>query len=112
MDRQPKSVLKAGLTAPWIDAAELLLVVEITSEDTADNDRIWKWQGYAAAGIPLYLLVDRWSRPAATRLFSAPEPADRKYQQAVMVPFGASILLPEPFDIEVDSSEFQPAHKR
>jgi Uma2 family endonuclease len=102
----PKAVMKAAASgsAPWIECDELMLAVEITSKYNADVDRTWKRKGYAVAGVPLYLLVDRWSRPAAMTLLSEPDGAD--YRQAVKVPFGERLVLPEPFGVEIDTSEF------
>lgn len=106
----PDSVLDADISSAWIESDNLLLAVEITSRRTAKVDRKEKREGYARGGVPFYLLVDRWSRPAAATLFS--EPAGKDYQQAVTVPFGESILLPEPFNVEIDSSRFRPGRKR
>jgi Uma2 family endonuclease len=102
----PKRVLRAADAASeaWLECDELLLVVEITSKHNADVDRTWKRKGYAAGGVPLYLLVDRWSRPAAMTLLSEPDGGD--YRKAVKVPFGERLLLPEPFGVEIDTSEF------
>ncbi len=49
-----------------IPGAVAELVVEVTSRSNARHDRITKPAAYATAGIPLYLLVDRWL-PAAPR---------------------------------------------
>ncbi|GAA2395735.1 hypothetical protein GCM10010420_21590 [Streptomyces glaucosporus] len=35
--------------------------VEITSPSNARHDRISEAAGYARAGVPLYLMVDRWA---------------------------------------------------
>ncbi|MFD3699937.1 Uma2 family endonuclease [Streptomyces sp. NPDC058646] len=42
----------------FIPAGAAELVVEITSKSNAVNDRVSKLKGYAAAGIPLHLLID------------------------------------------------------
>jgi Uma2 family endonuclease len=105
----PDSVLDADISSAWIESDNLLLAVEITSKKTAKIDRKEKREGYARGGVPLYLLVDRWSRPAEVTLFS--EPSGDDYQQAVRVPFGESITLPEPFNVEIDTSRFRPGRK-
>jgi Uma2 family endonuclease len=88
-----------------VDAGEALLVAEITSKSTAAQDRSDKLQGYAFAGVPLYLLIDRFDRPGPTMtLFSEPE--DGGYKRSVRVPFGDSIKLPEPFVTELHTSTF------
>jgi len=90
-----------------ISAEHALLVAEITSKDNADHDRKAKRWGYAHGPVPVYLLVDRWERPNPTvTLFSNPENGD--YAESIRVPFGKSIHLPEPFDVEIDTSLFPP----
>jgi Uma2 family endonuclease len=57
-----------------IPAALAELVVEVTSTSNARHDRVSKPAAYATAGIPLYLLVDRWAPggPTAT-LYGEPK---------------------------------------
>lgn len=57
-----------------IPAALAELVVEVTSKSNARDDRVSKPAAYATAGIPLYLLVDRWAPdgPTAT-LYGEPQ---------------------------------------
>lgn len=105
----PDSVLDADISSAWIESDNLLLAVEITSKRTAKVDRKEKREGYASGGVPLYLLVDRWSRPAVVTLFS--EPSGDNYQQVVRVPFGERIHLPEPFNVDIDTSRFRPGRK-
>ncbi|MCY9785781.1 Uma2 family endonuclease [Nocardiopsis sp. EMB25] len=88
-------------------AAEAILVVEVTSKSTAEKDRKAKLWGYAHAGIPLYLLVDRWDPQTGkgeVTLFSEPE--NGRYTSATKVPFGKEIHLPEPFGVTLDTAEF------
>ncbi|WP_354645014.1 Uma2 family endonuclease [Kitasatospora camelliae] len=80
-----------------IDAADILLAVEITSAGDARHDRTKKLWSYAHAPVPLYLLIDRFDEHGPTvTLFS--EPVNGAYQQAVRRPFGKPVALPEPFD--------------
>ncbi|MFE0041969.1 Uma2 family endonuclease [Streptomyces albireticuli] len=80
-----------------------LLVTEVTSESNGDTDRIVQRRRYAEYGAPLYLLVDRQERSCT--LFS--EPSDLGYTKSVGPhPFGTSITLPHPFDLDLDTSEF------
>lgn len=82
-----------------------LLVAEITSFSNAETDRKAKRWSYAHAGVPLYLLIDRFDEdgPAVT-LFS--DPVDGHYQHLVRIPFGEKISLPEPFGIDLDTGGF------
>jgi Uma2 family endonuclease len=90
-------------TDEWLLAAEHAeLVAEIVSPSNAGNDRVTKVRGYAASGVPIYLLIDpldRW-----VTLFS--EPAGECYQQMHRVPFGSSIELPMPYSGKLDTSVF------
>ncbi|WP_432155938.1 Uma2 family endonuclease [Streptomyces sp. bgisy153] len=86
----------------WSDAAGVLMVVEVTSHDsdTDRRDRIEKPDGYAAAGIPVYLLVDRDDRSVV--VFDAPEGGCYRHQEKL--PFGATVALPAPVDITLDTA--------
>src|SRR5882757_1893190 len=99
----PRSAVQPGGTT--VTAADILLAVEITSKSNANHDRKTKLWSYAHAPIPLYLLIDCFDPdgPHST-LFS--DPTDGKYRHASRIPFGESIALPEPFDIEIDTTDF------
>ena len=93
--------------SPEHAAEEAIFVVEVTSKSTARQDRGPKLWGYAHAGIPLYLLVDRWDPDGGggeVTLFSDPE--DGHYTSMTKVPFGKEIHLPEPFDLTLDTGDF------
>ncbi|MEW2549489.1 Uma2 family endonuclease [Streptomyces sp. NPDC047002] len=98
---------QAELAAPGhsIPADRAELVVEITSEANANHDRVAKVRGYAAAGVPLYLLLDSWhsARPTFT-LYG--EPADGTYRALLTGEFGEKLTLPEPFGCDIDTSAF------
>ncbi|MEU5614225.1 Uma2 family endonuclease [Streptomyces sparsogenes] len=82
---------------------QTLLVVEVTSDSNGDTDRIVKRRRYAEYRAPLYLLVDRQERTCT--LYS--KPGDLGYTEVHGPhPFGTPIRLPEPFDLELDTSEF------
>jgi Uma2 family endonuclease len=85
------------------DTAEL--VVEITSQSNANHDRISKPVGYAAAGVPLYLLIDRWA-PGGPTVTLYGEPNGNVYRVLHAGKFGDEIRLPEPFGLTLDTSIF------
>jgi Uma2 family endonuclease len=88
-----------------VSADRALLVAEITSFSDAETDRKMKRWSYAHAGVPLYLLIDRFDEDGpAVRLFS--DPVDGHYQHMVRIPFGEKISLPEPFGIDLGTSGF------
>ncbi|MGW2566547.1 Uma2 family endonuclease [Streptomyces sp. NPDC001537] len=100
----PRAALRRGKR---VHASEAELVVEVTSQSNANHDRIKKVHGYARAGAPLYLLLDPWhsGRPTAT-LYGEPE--DGTYRVLASVEYGEKLALPEPFNLEVDTSVFPP----
>ena len=84
----------------WIEPDGIALVVEVTSS-RPQRDRVAKRHGYARAGIPLYLLVDR--EEERVTLFGGPDGDD--YGHSDQVPFGKSLAIPEPFGVELDTSK-------
>jgi Uma2 family endonuclease len=85
----------------WADPVGVVMTVEVTSTNP-NRDRDQKRRGYAAAGIPFYLLVDRTK--GEVTLFS--DPSGEDYREDVRVPFGKSIDLPAPFGFTLDTSIF------
>ncbi|MBC2864253.1 Uma2 family endonuclease [Streptomyces mexicanus] len=88
-----------------IPAALAELVVEVTSKSHARHDRISKPAAYAAAGIPLYLLVDRWAPDGPTVTLYG-EPRGDVYRPLTTAKFGEPVKLPAPFGRVLDSGDF------
>ncbi|MEU6597094.1 Uma2 family endonuclease [Streptomyces flaveolus] len=88
-----------------IPAALAELVVEVTSKSNAGHDRVSKPAAYATAGIPLYLMVDRWA-PGGPTVTLYGEPKGDVYRVLKAVKFGDLIELPEPFGLTIDTGEF------
>ncbi|WP_306459733.1 Uma2 family endonuclease [Streptomyces sp. Ag109_G2-15] len=95
----PKGSLKGQ--GEWSEAEGVLMAVEITSydSDTNQRDRVEKPDGYAAAGIPVYLLIDR--DDCSVVVFN--QPKDGRYRHEEKLPFGASVQLPDPVNITLDT---------
>ncbi|CAL9474976.1 Uma2 family endonuclease [Streptomyces sp. NPDC048306] len=91
-----------------MSAALAELVVEVTSKSNARHDRISKPAAYATAGIPLYLLVDRWAPGGPTATLYG-EPKGDVYRVLSAAKFGDPLTLPAPFDLTIDTSEFPEA---
>ncbi|WP_455351058.1 Uma2 family endonuclease [Streptomyces sp. SYSU K217416] len=89
----------------WADPDGVLMAVEVTSHDpdTDRRDRNEKRDGYAAAGIPVYLLIDR--DEDTLTVFS--EPKGGKYQQHPSYAYGATVTLPEPVGITLDTEKLK-----
>ncbi|WP_353938314.1 Uma2 family endonuclease [Streptomyces ficellus] len=89
----------------YIPAAAAELVVEITSKSNARHDRISKPAGYAAAGVPLYLLIDAHA-PGGPTVTLYGEPKGDVYRLLSAGKFGDEVTLPAPFDLTLDTGEF------
>ena len=89
----------------WADPAGVLMTVEVTSRDhdTDRRDRIEKPDGYAAAGIPVYLLIDRDECTVTVHF----EPKDGSYRSRTSRPFGAVMELPQPVGITLETGKLK-----
>ncbi|EDY42674.1 Uma2 family endonuclease [Streptomyces sp. SPB074] len=89
----------------WAEPEGVLMVAEVTSHDwdTHQRDRVEKAAGYAAAGIPVCLLVDR----QAGGFTVCAEPDDSGYRSITTRAFGALIELPEPVDFAFSGDELK-----
>jgi hypothetical protein len=74
--------------------------VEIISPSDARCDRIGKPAGYALAGVPLHLLVDRWA-PGGPTATSCGEPEGDTYRVPHSGKFGDEVFLPDPFGLAI-----------
>ncbi|GAB2747175.1 Uma2 family endonuclease [Kitasatospora kifunensis] len=83
---------------PWMLPDRVQMVVEVTSTDPS-RDREAKRTGYAAAGIPLYLLVDRKADKVV--LHSNPKSGD--YRRVTSVAVGTPLDLPAPFGFALET---------
>ncbi|UGY92123.1 Uma2 family endonuclease [Streptomyces gobiensis] len=92
----------SGRPEMYHDPAPAMLVGEVTSPTTAKNDRGKKLRGYARAGIPCYLLIDRVSGRAV--LYT--NPSGEHYVRSETVDLSETLKLPEPLGFELDTSEF------
>lgn len=90
----------------WADTNGVLMTVEVTSydADTRRRDRGEKPFGYADAGIPYYLLIDR--DDCSVTLYGDPAPGVG-YRSTDKKPFGTKLSLPEPIGIELDTEELR-----
>jgi Uma2 family endonuclease len=91
----------------WANPDGVLMTVEITSydSDTHDRDRGEKPRGYAEAGIPVYLLIDREN--ASVVVHSKPDPEDG-YRDIHTVKIGDMVTLPDPIGITLDTDQLKP----
>lgn len=89
----------------WSDADGVLMVVEVTSNDwdTDQRDRIDKPDGYAAAEIPVYLLIDRGA--CTVSVYS--DPRDGRYMSRHSHPYGDVVELPDPVGITLETEKLK-----
>lgn len=80
----------------------VLLTAEVISPTSMKTDRELKPRACALAGIPLYLLVDRFTKPVTISLHS--EPGKDGYAKVTTVTAGEKLQLPAPFDLPLDTS--------
>lgn len=83
------------------DAA--LLVVEVVSKSSVDGDHRTKPKTYAAAGVPLVLVIDCFAE--TVRLLSKPDAKTERYEQQIEVALGKALELPEPWNITLDTAK-------
>ncbi|MFJ7043934.1 Uma2 family endonuclease [Streptomyces sp. NPDC101112] len=89
----------------WSDTGGILMALEITSRDRDTNkrDRVEKPVGYAEAGIPVYLLIDRDDN--TLKVFSEPE--NGRYQRTASYPWGATVELPAPVSVTLKTEKLK-----
>lgn len=95
----PKGASRPGRVAR---ASPILLVAEVTSDSTAAHDREKKIRGYARAGIPVYLLIDR--EEGQVTVYS--EPSGDEYAKGAQHKMGLAVPLPAPLGFDLDTAEF------
>lgn len=89
----------------WAEPHGVLMVVEVTSHDRDPDarDRVEKPDAYAAARIPVYLLVDR--DMTTVTVFADPEGG--VYRSATSRAFGAAVELPDPVGFTLETEDLK-----
>ncbi|NGN66265.1 Uma2 family endonuclease [Streptomyces sp. A7024] len=91
----------------WAEPDGVLMTVEVTSHDrdTDRRDRKEKPAAYAAAGIPVYLLIDR--DEGTVTVFTNPDAKSARYRDIHSALFGESVSIPEPVGIVLDTEKLK-----
>ncbi|MER7755788.1 Uma2 family endonuclease [Kitasatospora sp. NPDC097643] len=78
-------------------ASGVTLVVETVSPGAENRrrDRVLKHRAYAAAGIPVYVIIDDYDDGGAVTILTGPDPERRAYASATRVPYGKEAVIPE-----------------
>ncbi|MEU1374446.1 Uma2 family endonuclease [Streptomyces triculaminicus] len=89
----------------WSDPDGVLMVVEVTTRDTDTNRRVRveKCDGYAAADIPVYLLLDREHGTVTVHS----EPKDGSYRSLTTRPYGTPVELPAPVGFTLETEQLK-----
>lgn len=87
----------------WADPAGVLMTVEVTSydSDTDQRDRREKPAAYAAAGIPVYLLIDR--DRCEVVVHTNPSQEAGRYRDLHTASFGEQVDIPDPVGISLET---------
>lgn len=80
----------------------VLLVAEVVSRSSIREDREVKPRACALAGIPFYVLVDRFTTPMTVSLFGSPGASG--YATVSTVQAGEKLHVPAPFDVTLDTA--------
>ncbi|MFD0269854.1 Uma2 family endonuclease [Streptomyces sp. NPDC127106] len=85
----------------WADPADVLMVLEVTSHDrdTDRQDRTEKRDGYASAGIPVHVLVDRQGCTVTVHS----EPGGDSSLRSSSFPYGETVKIPAPVGIVLNT---------
>jgi Uma2 family endonuclease len=99
-------ILRDASTVPDLESTRpldhVLLAAEVISASSIERDREVKPRACALAGIPLYLLVDRFTKPVTISLHS--EPGKDGYADVTTVTAGEKLHLPAPVNLTLDNS--------
>ncbi|MEU9076267.1 Uma2 family endonuclease [Kitasatospora sp. NPDC048538] len=78
-------------------ASGVALVVETVSPGAENRrrDHVLKRHAYAAAGIPVYVIVDDYDDGGAVTVLTGPDPERRAYASSTRVPYGQEAVVPE-----------------
>ncbi|MFI9239222.1 Uma2 family endonuclease [Streptomyces sp. NPDC053079] len=89
----------------WAEPDGVLMAVEITSHDSDTNrrDRLEKRDGYAAADIPVYLLVDREQCVVIVHT----EPKQGGYRSVITRSFGEKVEIPAPVGLVLETEKLK-----
>ncbi|MFF8774998.1 hypothetical protein [Kitasatospora sp. NPDC015120] len=102
--RSPHQAFTVGAPIPYLRALlpdQTLPVAEVGSPSNAETGRTVERRRYGQYGAPLYPPADRQARTRTP--FSGPTRLGHAVEDGPH-PFGPPVRLPEPFDLELDTS--------
>ncbi|GAA0422879.1 Uma2 family endonuclease [Streptomyces luteireticuli] len=89
----------------WSDPDGVLMTMDVVThdEDADPRNRADKRDGYAAAGIPVHLLVDRDD----CTVFVYSEPEDGRYRSLINRAYGEAVELPAPVGFTLETRKLK-----
>ncbi|MFI6499162.1 Uma2 family endonuclease [Nonomuraea typhae] len=88
-----------------VHADDTILVVEVVSPSSVNDDYLTKPPAYAAGGVPAFLRID----PLKSRADLFSQPSAGGYIKHTDVKFGGEIKLPAPWNLTLDTAVFNDA---
>ncbi|MFE7527822.1 Uma2 family endonuclease [Kitasatospora sp. NPDC057542] len=78
-------------------ASGIPLVIETVSPgaEARKRDHVLKHRAYAAAGIPVYVIIDDYDDGGAVTILTGPDRERRAYASSTRVPYGKEAVIPE-----------------
>ncbi|MER7849720.1 Uma2 family endonuclease [Kitasatospora sp. NPDC096077] len=78
-------------------ASGIPLVVETVSPgaEARERDHVRKHRAYAAAGIPVYVIIDDYDDGGAVTVLTGPDRARGAYASSTRTPYGKEAVIPE-----------------
>ncbi|MCP2349785.1 Uma2 family endonuclease [Nonomuraea roseoviolacea subsp. carminata] len=105
----PDYVLSPADCPRWGDlelmSSGVILVAEVVSPSSVMRDRKEKPYLYAQGHVPIYLLIDTLSSPQVVRVHHNIQRGT--YRSTTTVDMGTPIMLPDPVNLELDTSIFK-----
>jgi Uma2 family endonuclease len=101
---EPDLVVTAAPVDPnqtWFEPTVVLLVVEVTSPESAYRDRTVKLRKYAEAGIKHYWLIDEENARPVAHVYELDEPT-RSYAPTGIVRGKLELAVPFPITVDLD----------
>ncbi|MFJ4092735.1 Uma2 family endonuclease [Kitasatospora sp. NPDC089913] len=92
----------------WFDAADVRLVVEVVSPESAHRDRTVKLRKYAEAGIPHYWVIEEEEGLPVVHVHELDHPTSAYTAAGI---FRKRLERPVPFPVDVDLDALVPARK-
>lgn len=96
----------------YVLSEEVLIAVEILSEEPEDRDRTTRPMKYARAGIPRFWRVEHENGDAAIHVYELADTKERRYVPVTVPRKRLQLQQPFAIDLDVTSLATHPAQRR